>query len=134
LIVPISLAHTVHEKKDPYSDYEKMLARAGGLAQEVLACPYGCGRDDQDEFGHCDHLLGFTNEKLPDGECRNPPATAKVEVLELDRDKTQRRIMKGRVEPLKAGDQLIRVNGTSRRVYRQVTLPATVKKTEAPLG
>lgn len=130
----ISLAHVLHKKPDPRSEYERFLEQAQGDRKAVLACPFGCGEGDQDDFGHCDHLIGFTNAKLPDGAVKDPPADAKVETLDLKRDRTNRRTMCGTAEPLKAGDRLVRVNGTSRRVYRDKPAITQTKKTDAPVG
>lgn len=156
--MPISLAHDIHKKRDPLSEYEKNLALADDYKRGVLACPFGCGQPgnaDMDEYGLCDHVVGFTNctrpdgtpMHSPDGEVKRPegavielldtdqaaskrPSIKKkndegvvVEVPDSSRDQLGRRKMtKGR-EPLRVGDYLIRVNGTSRRVYRNTVAP-----------
>ncbi len=119
--MPVSIAHAVRErnKRNPLSEYEKRLAEADDQANLVFACPYGCAAGQVDDHGLCDHMIGFTNARLLDGEVKNPPEGAVVEVLETDRDLLQRRKFSKRKDVLKPGDYLVRVNGTTRRVYRQ---------------
>lgn len=154
--MPISLAHDIHKKRDPLSEYEKKLALADDDKRAVLACPFGCGEaghPELDEFGLCDHVVGFTNctrpdrspTHMPDGEVKRPEGVM-VDLLDTEadaakrpwikvkdsngvisevpdtcRDALRRRKMTKRQEPLRVGDYLVRVNGTSRRVYRQLT-------------
>ncbi len=33
------------------------------LKQVEIHCPYGCGMEEADERGYCEHLLGFTNDR-----------------------------------------------------------------------
>ena len=71
--MPVNVAHDVHKKRDPRSEFEKAVEKADGEVRLVLACPFGCGEADGpqlDEFGYCDHLVGFTN-------CTRAPSSIK---------------------------------------------------------
>lgn len=130
--MPISLAHDVHirkGKRNPLSEYEMKLAEADDDVRSVLCCPFHCGQPDYpelDNMGWCEHLIGFTNCTRPDGTLLHSadgpirkPEGAVVELISTDRDFLKRRKMANKTEPLLAGDYLIRVNGTTRRVYRE---------------
>src|SRR5678810_651991 len=121
--MPISVAHAVRErnKRNPLSEYEKRLSESDDQPNLVFACPFGCAQGKVDDHGLCDHMIGFTNAKMVDGpvEAAKIPPDATVEVLELDRDLLNRRKFSKRKDVLKLGDYLVRVNGTTRRVYRQ---------------
>ena len=142
--MPVNVASTVHKKKDPRSDFEKAVEKADGEVRLVFACPFGCGepeRPAQDQFGYCDHLIGFTNctrengspTHAQDGSVRNPEGCV-IELVGQVRNKFKRRIVSGESEPLRVGDYLVRVNGTSRRVYRKVEPTLVAKTTPAPAG
>lgn len=169
--MPVNVAATTHKKKDPRSDFEKAVEKADGEVRLVLACPFGCGepeRPELDEFGYCDHIVGFTNcvrkdrspTHAPDGAVRNPEGCM-IELLDTDeaaakrppvkyknelgvvsekpdsaRDDLRRRKLTKNQEPLRVGDYLVRVNGTSRRVYRKAepAPAATTTPKPAPAG
>lgn len=133
--MPISVAHAVRErnKRNPLSEYEKRLAEADDQANLVFACPYGCVQGKVDDHGLCNHMIGFTNARLPDGEVKNPPEGAEIELVDTDRDLLGRRKFTKQKDVLKPGDVLVRVNGTTRRVYRQAIKDETAS-TDAAAG
>jgi len=36
--------------------------RASVFGEIRVHCPFGCTKDDADEYGYCPHLVGFTND------------------------------------------------------------------------
>lgn len=43
---------------------EKAAARREALGEVMNHCPFGCKSEQLDEFGYCDHLVGFVSPKL----------------------------------------------------------------------
>lgn len=132
--MPVTCAHEIHKKRDPRSDFEKNLAQVDEQLDLVFACPYGCKQGKVDTYGHCEHLFGFTNARLPDGAVEAVPEGAEVEVLSNDRDRQKRRLHTDKRVPLAIGDYLVRVNGTSRRVYRQAAIKDETASKDAAAG
>jgi hypothetical protein len=127
-LAPTAHAANIHKREDPRSEFHKLLDEADGDPSQVVACPFGCDHETIDEFGYCDHLIGFIipefELKIEDGEVkRRPPEDAEVELLsgleKEDRDGVGRRYITGEKVPLEKGDHLVRVIGTTRRVYRR---------------
>jgi hypothetical protein len=102
--------------EDTRSQYKKELDLDTG--EPVLACPYGCGLAEVDEYGMCEHLIGFTNSRLPEGEVRKGDGS-EIEVLSKHGvfDDFGRRMHTNERQKLKKGDFLVRITCTS-RVYR----------------
>lgn len=113
-----------HGKKDNRTPLKKALdGTASGIG--VNACPFGCGPANVDNFGWCDHLVGFCNASLDeprtflrDGEVKEVPEGIKVEVFEKDRDELGRLKVGPLREPLRKGDHLVRITHSA-RVYRR---------------
>lgn len=107
-------------RKDRRSPLKRVLDKMDQSdLQNVIACPYGCKAGDQDRMGYCRHLIGFVNsETLKDGEVKNPPEGAVVELVAKEPDEHNRRPIVGRGK-LQKGDHLLRIT-SSLRVYRQV--------------
>jgi hypothetical protein len=119
--MPITLAHEVHKKPDPRSEFERALEKAQDVLGEVHACPFNCGKEDfppVDGYGLCEHMVGYTNARIADGPVKKV-AGEMIEILTDKLDGSGRREMSKTREPLRVGDYLVRVNGTTRRVYRQ---------------
>ena len=127
-----------HGTRDTRSRLAKMI-ESDTDPREVLACPYGCGADDQDALGYCRHLIGFTNAQLPEGEVTAATKLGDDAVIEmlgepdeiLQRRSVQRNV-KGRIQ---VGDHLVRITCSS-RVYRKEPVKAkeTSKTPPAPAG
>lgn len=107
-------------RKDSRSSLKRVLDKMDQSdLQNVIACPYGCKAGDQDRMGYCRHLVGFVNsDTLKDGEVKNPPEGAVVELVAKKPDEHGRRPIKGRGE-LRKGDYVLRIT-SSLRVYRKL--------------
>lgn len=102
-----------------------------GFMAVFECCPFGCGEPQCDEFGYCEHLLGFTNCRLPEGELKNePPVGAEdafVELLVTDPKTGKRQVDGSKTLPLKKGDFLVR-NTITRWVFREPEVKPTEPK------
>lgn len=89
----------------------------------AYVCPYGCGEDECDQNGYCDHLVGFTCGEFDEKEKTNNyfHASRRCDPIDPDTGEPIRRMYRidGKSKhKVKTGDVLVR--GTvSWRVYRR---------------
>lgn len=116
----MTIAHAfgVHNKRDPRSQFQKVMDEADDPAT-VCFCPFGCSHEDQDAIGYCRHLIGFTNAPLKDGLVTNPQGHKVDDVLSVpDLIRHRRSVVRGASIPIEKGDVLVRITHSS-RVYRK---------------
>lgn len=118
------------------------------LGTVVNHCPMGCALEDLDEYGYCQHLLGFTNDgkvvETVQPVMRKDPDTKEM-VPTGDKHVSGSR-KRGHLDKVMPGDKLVNPESpqldkgvvhmkkewVSSRVYRQVAPPIDTARVEAP--
>ena len=116
------------QRKDTRSDLMKLKSKMTN-GEKVNACPFGCGIEDLDDNGYCDHLIGFTMDGVSyepmvvDDRGRRVVQVPMEQVGERTTPKGNKvPILKPVLGKVKKGDKLERITCSS-RVYREAGCP-----------
>ncbi len=85
----------------------------------VNFCPYGCGDEDLDSNGYCDHLIGFTNDPKKGFEPLTYDAAYGHRRIKPKTEKTRGGRTKVVLEKVEKTDKLVRIT-VDYRVYRDI--------------
>lgn len=117
------MAITADERDD------RLEERAKALGHVPNYCPCGCGREDLDEYGYCEHLVGFTNDgKTIETIQKRLRRVKDQDTGEVTKEDTQLRFVSGNkksghVAQVQPGDKLV----NPERIERDGGLAAIVK-------